>query len=86
MTITTLTRPALLLLIAVFGLLLGGCAADRPAMKSIEPDWSHHEASHEVSTANEEVWERFAARRTLVASDASQVAKFAETPASAPRR
>jgi len=75
MTKFFLKHTALLLLIAVFGLVLGGCAAERPAMKSIEPEWSHHEAGQELTSVNEAVWDRFAASRIMVSGDASQVAK-----------
>lgn len=78
MTNFHLPRTAALLLIAAFGLLLGGCAAERPAMKSIEPDWTHHDAGQELTSSNEAVWDRFAASRVLVSPDASQVARARE--------
>ncbi|MEM1354676.1 MAG: hypothetical protein AAGC44_06840 [Planctomycetota bacterium] len=74
-------HPALLLLVAGFGLLLGGCAAQRPSLESIQPEWSHHDTHAEpepVSSANQQAWSQFAANQILVNSDGSQVAKAAE--------
>lgn len=57
------------LLLATFALLVfTGCAANRPGLQSIEPEWSHHEDPAEVTSANDDIWDVYAANRQLSAS------------------
>ena len=57
------------LLLAAFALLVfTGCAANRPGLQSIEPEWSHHEDPAELTSTNDDIWDIYAANRQLSAS------------------
>lgn len=61
------------LLLAAFALLVfTGCAANRPGLQSIEPEWSHHEDPAELTSANDAIWDVYAANRQLSASRSAQ--------------
>lgn len=72
-------RKILMLLAAAGCLALSACAADRPARQSIEPDWSHHDDPAELTAANKEVWDKYAASRFIGDPRSAQVAQVPQT-------
>lgn len=58
-------------LLALAGLTLGGCSAERAIVAPAEPDWSYHTDAEQLS--NNDAWEKMIPATTLVV-DESKVA------------
>lgn len=64
--------PAALLL----ALPLVGCQAERPVVAPVEPDWSYHDGSEQLS--NNDAWEKMIPDTALLRFDETKVASVEE--------
>lgn len=58
---------------------LTGCQAERPVVAPVEPDWSYHDGSDQLS--NNDAWEKMIPASALLRYDASSVASVEESTA-----
>lgn len=70
-----LLLPACLLM----GLTLTGCQAERPVVAPVEPDWSYHDGSEQLS--NNDAWEQMIPTSALLRYDESKLASVEESTA-----
>jgi hypothetical protein len=68
--------PATCLLAAV---VLTGCQAERPVIAPVEPDWSYHDGSEQLS--NNDAWEKMIPASALLRYDESKLASVEESTA-----
>ena len=72
-------RKSLLPAGLLLGLCLTGCQAERPVIAPVEPDWSYHDGSEQLS--NNDAWEKMIPASALLRFDASKLAHVEETTA-----
>ena len=63
----------------LLGLALTGCQAERPVVAPVEPDWSYHDGSEQLS--NNDAWERMIPTSALLRFDESKLAHVEESTA-----
>lgn len=69
------TLPACLLA----AIALTGCQAERPVVAPVEPDWSYHDGSDQLS--NNDAWEQMIPASALLRYDESKLASVEESTA-----
>ncbi|MBX2851339.1 MAG: hypothetical protein KTR15_06305 [Phycisphaeraceae bacterium] len=69
-----LTAAGLLALLA-----FTGCQAERPVVAPVEPDWSYHDGSEQLS--NNDAWEKMIPTSALLRYDESKLAHVEESTA-----
>lgn len=59
------------------GLCLTGCQAERPVVAPVEPEWSYHDGSEQLS--NNAAWEKMIPDTALLRFDETKVASVEES-------
>ena len=59
------------------GLCLTGCQAERPVIAPVEPDWSYHDGSEQLS--NNDAWEKMIPDTALLRFDEATVASVEDS-------
>lgn len=59
------------------GLCLTGCQSERPVVAPVEPDWSYHDGSEQLS--NNDTWEQMIPDTALLRFDESKLAHVEES-------
>lgn len=72
-------RKSLLPAALLLGLSLTGCQAERPVIAPVEPDWSYHDGSEQLS--NNDAWEKMIPASALLRYDESKLASVEEATA-----
>ena len=67
--------PAGLLLLGL--VTFTGCHAERPVIAPVEPEWSYHDGSEQLS--NNDAWERMVPESALLRYDESKLAHVEES-------
>jgi len=65
-------RTLSLALLAVAGVVLGGCQAERSVVSPVEPDWSYHDGNEQLS--NNDAWEKMIPTTAALRFDEAKVA------------
>ena len=70
---------ALLPAAVLLGLGLTGCQAERPVIAPVDPEWSYHDGSEQLS--NNDAWEKMIPASALLRYDESKLASVEESTA-----
>ena len=73
-SLSTLAAVGLLALIT-----FTGCQAERPVIAPVEPDWSYHDGSNQLS--NNDAWEQMIPESALLRFDETKLAHVEESTA-----
>lgn len=79
MPLQVLLRRVLPIGLLCAGLSLTACQAERPVLAPVEPEWSYHDGSEQLS--NNDAWEKMIPASALLRYDESKLASVEEATA-----